>query len=91
MSISNEEFSEIMISLGDDVNDLCDELYEALEDGISKDDGKILLTRAEKQVNEFKNLLERVGEGKKKEVMNYNSDIEFIAEHAEKLRKKLEK
>jgi hypothetical protein len=86
MAMSSAEFSELMIEWDEIINDLCDDLFGATKKKLPTEEMRALVTKAEKQVADYKALLKDVSGGRREEVLGYQNKIDYILQLLDKIR-----
>jgi hypothetical protein len=90
MGMDIDDFSDRMMEIGKGLNALSGNMYAAIEDDVSIEEVKSLLTIANKKIELFEKLSAEVTGGMHDELQGtYGDFIERIRKHSKKLQEKI--
>ena len=81
-----EQFTDLMVRIDDEMNEISGELYGATQDSLPEDELKEALERGEKLLSEYQSLKKELKGGKLDELTRYGDDMDLIAGYIKSLK-----
>jgi hypothetical protein len=78
MEMENREFRTRVLDLGDGLNELCDDLYEATQEDLENNIVDELIARGKEKISVYEKLLKETSGGKREEVESYEHFIKEV-------------